>query len=312
MFGGTDAGFSVPAPATSLSASWIEQERKVVLRWVNPPSGYDRIYVKYPGEGLMGGLRGLPGSTTEYVHSPTSPSEPVLWSSDVVALVVGYSKDDTPSNGTGIRFVNHMKQECLMNFPFTEGLAPGFQVWTDRAAGGSTKVEQGELSGTASTANAGLSQPKGFYQVVKGNGTICGGVCRTFLGLTPGHGYRASARLNTLQAKEGAWLWSFHAAPNPPGRHGLTAEQMAGIAELPDHTKGPTAGQVARYDYATSTKGQWVLRSSGTEGPGKSVGDITLPQGCDSITLWFRLEGTNVPDTAVGVDSVSLEDLGKR
>jgi hypothetical protein len=84
------------------------------------------------------------------------------------------------------------------------------------------------------------------------------------------------------------------------------------MVELPDHTKGPTAGQVARYDYATSTKGEWLLRSSGTEGSGKSVGDITLPEGCDSITLWFRLEGTNVADTAVGVDSVALEDLGKQ
>jgi len=42
------------------------------------------------------------------------------------------------------------------------------------------------------------------------------------------------------------------------------------------------------------------------------VGDITLPEGCDSITLWFRLEATNVTGTAVGLDSVALEDLGKR
>ena len=84
------------------------------------------------------------------------------------------------------------------------------------------------------------------------------------------------------------------------------------MAELPDHTKGPNAGEMARYDFSTATKGEWVLRSSGADGPGKSVGDITLPEGCGSITLWFRLEGTNVADIACGVDSVALEDLGKR
>jgi len=118
--------------------------------------------------------------------------------------------------------------------------------------------------------------------------------------------------MNTLQANEGEWTWSFHAASNPPGQSSLTPEQMSGTSELPDHTKGAAAGQIARYDYATATKGEWVLRASGADGPGKPVGDITLPEGCDSLTLWFRLEGTNVTDTAMGLDSVAVEDLGKR
>jgi hypothetical protein len=130
--------------------------------------------------------------------------------------------------------------------------------------------------------------------------------------LSAGHAYRATARLSTLQAKEGEWSWSFHATANRPGHNSLTPEQMSGMSELPDRTKGPRAGQIAKYDYATSTKGEWVVRSSGVDGPGKSVGDIALPEGCDSITLWFRLEGTNVTGTAVGLDSVALEDLGKR
>jgi hypothetical protein len=258
----------------------------------------------------------------------------LLWSSDVDAIVVGYSKDGTPSNGVGIRLLNHVRQEALMDIPFTQGLAPGLQTWTDRSPSGSVKAEQGNLSGAGLAAKAGPPQlkesyqdigqmaaalaeqarlrQKRFFQMVSGNGTCCGGVCRTFLGLTPEHAYRASARMNTLQAKEGAWSWSFHAAANPPGRNTLTPEQMSGVAELPDRTKGPAAGQIARYDYATASKGEWVLRSSGADGPGKAGGDIALPDGCDSITLWFRLEGTNVTDTAVGVDSVALEDLGRR
>jgi hypothetical protein len=318
MFGGTERGFSIPAPVTSLSASFIQQGRKVVLRWANPPGGYKCIHVIYkgrdahPGVAALRRLGGLPGETTEYVHHPDDPSEPLLWSSDVDAIVVGYSKDGTPSNGTGIRLLNHVREEALMNVPFTRGLAPGFQAWTDPASGGSVKVEQGELLGMAPGAATGRAQRKGFYQVVSGNGTFRGGVARSFLGLTPGHAYRASARMNTLQAKEGAWSLSFHAAPNPPGRRSLTPEQMSGMAQLLDQTKRPTAGQIAKYDYATATKGEWVSRSSGADGPGKSVGDITLPAGCDSITLWFRLEGTNATDTACGLDSVALEDLGKR
>lgn len=309
MFGGTETGFNIPAPATSLSASFIEEGRKVALRWSNPPGGYDRIHVVYKGGAILGALA---GNATEYVHLPTSPTEPLPWSLDVDAIVVGYGKDGTPSNGTGIRLRNHVRQEPLMDIPFTQGLAPGFQAWTNGVAGGSVRVEQGELSAMASAANAGRSQPKGFYQVVRGNGTFRGGVCRSFLGLTPGHAYRASARMNTLESKEGAWSWSFHAAANAPGATSLTPEQMSGAAELPDHTKGPTAGQIARYDSTTASKGEWIPRSSGADGPGKSVGDITLPEGCDSITLWFRLEGANVADIACGVDSVALEDLGKR
>jgi hypothetical protein len=334
MFGGTEAGFSIPAPVASLSASFVEEGRKVTLRWANPPGGYDRIHVVYKGEESLGDGGGLPGNTTEYVRRPLDPSEPLLWSSDVDAIVVGYSKDGTPSNGVGIRLLNHVRQEALMDIPFTQGLAPGLQTWTDRSPSGSVKAEQGNLSGAGLAAKAGPPQlkesyqdigqmaaalaeqarlrQKRFFQMVSGNGTCCGGVCRTFLGLTPEHAYRASARMNTLQAKEGAWSWSFHAAANPPGRNTLTPEQMSGVAELPDRTKGPAAGQIARYDYATASKGEWVLRSSGADGPGKAGGDIALPDGCDSITLWFRLEGTNVTDTAVGVDSVALEDLGRR
>jgi hypothetical protein len=317
MFGGTEAGFSIPAPVTSLSASFSEEGRTVILRWSNPPGGYECIHVvykgsdDYPGLEALGRLGGIPGNATEFVHRPRDSSEPLLWSSDVDALVVGYTKDGTPSNATGIRFLNHVRQESLMNVPFTQGLAPGFQAWTDRASGETIKVEQGELSGVAPGTGAGRVRPKGFYQVVRGEGTFCGGVSRTFLGLTAGHAYRGSARINTLQAKAGAWSWSFHAAANSPGQNSLTPEEMSGSAELPGHAKGPTAGQIARYDSATATKGEWVLCSSGAEGPGKTTGDITVPEGCDSITLWLRLEGTNVADIACGLDSVALEDLGK-
>ncbi|GAI80678.1 unnamed protein product [marine sediment metagenome] len=50
------------------------------------------------------------------------------------------------------------------------------------------------------------------------------GVKRKFLGLTPGHTYRVSARLNTLEmdSGQGDWSVSLHAAYNPPGGADLT------------------------------------------------------------------------------------------
>jgi hypothetical protein len=305
ILGGTESGFNIPPPVTSLSASYASN--RVILAWINPPDGYDSITVVYGGIPLLK----LEGAATSFVYEGQFGTGQLFSSTDVTFLVEG-CKGGTPSNGAGIRFRNHSVQESLMNIPFAHGIAPSFRAWSNIASTGSAAPEQGELPGMAPGADPWSFRGGGFYQVVRGSGTFRGGVSRTFLGLTAGHAYRASARMNTLQAKDGAWSWSFHARSNPPGPNNLTPEQMAGMAELPDHTKGPTAGRIARYDSATSTKGEWVLRSSGTEGPGKSVGDITLPEGCDSLTLWFRLEGTNVADIAVGFDSVALEDLGKR
>jgi hypothetical protein len=289
----------------ALSAAY--RSNSVILEWVVPKDAYDSISVIYGGIPLAA----LPGTASRYEYHGQFGTANLFNSSDVTFLIEG-DRGGTPSNGTATRLRDHVLQESLMNIPFTQGVAPSFEAWTQSEGNGSLSPEQGELPGMAPATEPRQFASKGFYQVLRGHGTFRGGVYRVFLGLAAEHSYRASARMNTLQAREGAWSWSFHAASNPPKRNSLTPEQMSGMAELPDHTQGPTAGQIARYDYAKSTKGQWVLRSSETAGPGKSVGDVTVPEGCDSLTLWFRLEGTNVADLAVGVDSVALEDLGKR
>ncbi len=305
IIGGTERGFSIPMAPSALSACLASNQ--VTLEWVNPPGGYDSIAVVVGGSGWAS----LRGNSTRVVQSRASSQDPNFPSEDITYVLVG-CKDGTPSNGTGVRLRNRVRQESLMNVPFTQGIAPGFRSWQHTAPQGTFHLEQGDLPSMAPSTDPWRFLGKGFYQVVRGNGTFRGGVARSFLGLTPGHTYRASARMNTLESKEGAWSWSFHAAANASGRNSLTPEQMSGAAESPDHAKGPTAGQIARYDSATASKGEWVPGSSGADGPGKSVGDITLPQGCDSITLWWRLEGTNVVNIACGVDSVALEDLGKR
>lgn len=106
-------------------------------------------------------------------------------------------------------------------------------------------------------------------------------------------------------------MFTFHAAANPASGEDLTPAQMAGEEPLPNGTKGKTAAQIARYDSRVTTEGKWVERFSSHPKPDNPTGDITLPPGCDSITLWFRLEGNEAGDVVVGLDSVTLEDLGQ-
>jgi hypothetical protein len=85
------------------------------------------------------------------------------------------------------------------------------------------------------------------------------------------------------------------------------------VEALPNGAKGPTAGQAARYDSTTTKEGQWVERSSDKAAADNIAGNIVLPaQGSGSITVWFRLKGTNMAAASVGLDSIMIKDLGKR
>jgi hypothetical protein len=118
--------------------------------------------------------------------------------------------------------------------------------------------------------------------------------------------------LNTLESKQGNWAFTFHTAYNPASGEDLSSAQMAGDQALPNGAKGKAAGQIARYDSTTTTDGKWVERSSEKKTADNPTGDTTLPaKGSDSITIWFRLEGKEAPEVSVGLDSVTIEDLGK-
>jgi hypothetical protein len=152
-------------------------------------------------------------------------------------------------------------------------------------------------------------QGKGFQQIISGGGAIHGGVARRFIGLIPSHTYRVSARLNIVEAAGSDWAFSFHASPNPPGGPQLSEGQMAGLAPLPGGSNGATAAQIARYDSSNSTIGQWTTRSSGVSGADNLAGDITLPPGADSITVWFRIQSGSAPEVTASLDSLMIEDL---
>lgn len=59
---------------------------------------------------------------------------------------------------------------------------------------------------------------------------------------------------------------------------------------------------------ASTTNGQWVERTSDQVAPDNKIGNITLPPGADTITVWLRLEGSG-DVSGFGMDYIALEDL---
>jgi hypothetical protein len=223
---------------------------------------------------------------------------------DVDVWVVGVRKG-VPSNAAAIH-INRSVQEELYGIPFTNSIAPNWTAWS--AEDGDTKVELATTEGlTNSKGNRynGIkkSGEKPYQQIIRTareGGT--GGVARTFLGLTRGHAYRISVRMNTIAKVPRAVEWSYtlHFACGSAETK-LSPRQMAGLETLPDGTKGPAAGRVAGYTQAITSRGKYQEQAK----------EVVLPEGADAITIWLRFTSGKRGD-AVAVDYVKLEDLGKQ
>jgi len=307
VLGGTETGFNIPDPPTAVSASYDLTSDEVIINWANRSGGYDSIFIVYYGSLL----KELPGNVTRYVHKRGGGIDVGFSSKDIVVFVLGY-KGGVPSNGAGVRLRNRREQESLMNVPFTLGVAPGFEAWRHDTPAENLKMEQGNSPGVKAASELERLEGKGFYQSIRSSGCSCGGLARRFLGLNSGHAYRVSARVNVLEPGQGAWAFSAHAAPELPGRVKFTTAQLAGVDELPSKAKGPTAAQIARIDSNHHTTGKWLTVSSSDKRQDNVAGDITLPDGCDSVTVWFRLESKDGAEVAVGFDSLTIQDMGKK
>ena len=307
IFGGTETGFSIPPPPDSLSISY--DSNHVGLEWVNPPGDcYDSISLVCGGIPIIK----LDGKTTHFSYERSGFGGAYAFSNNCTFMILG-SKNGAPSNGAGAHLKNRVLQQSLMNIPFAQGVAPSFRIWRQNTSEGALKFTQGTLPGMAPNADVRQFQGKGFFQIISGNKTFSGGVSRRFLGLMAGHNYRVRARMNTFETKGGDWGFTLNASPNAATRADLTAAQMAGVAELPDHSSGSTIGLIARLDSTNATEGKWIEFASGPNKDGKSTTDVFLPaDGGNSITIWFRFEGKDMLDCAVGLDSVSIEDLGEK
>jgi hypothetical protein len=93
---------------------------------------------------------------------------------------------------------------------------------------------------------------------------------------------------------------------------------MAGLAALPDNDKaGPESGRIALYAPGVApppaeqptTRPKRRPASAPADEPVADLvtGDITLPAGADTITVWVRHQAAH--STGVGLDWIRLEDI---
>jgi hypothetical protein len=276
LLAGTEQGFGIPRPPLSLTCVYDEENDQVTLRWENPRNAYDDIAIilNWSNYDHEGGLD-LPGTATSFIIDlkthPVNVKDLDVW-------LIGY-RGQVPSNAAAIH-VSGNSQEELFGIPFTDGVAPNWTAWSTAAGAEPGRFEQ-VLRENYVHARGNRFNPirkastKPFCQVVKptsGGGKA--GVLRKFLGLTPGHTYRISARLNTLDmdSAEGQWSFSLHAACNGPEGAELTVAQLAGLADLPDGSSGDAAGRIASYKAGLTTKGAWQARSTGKASQGRCAG----------------------------------------
>ena len=339
---GTETGLGIPPPPKSLSCAYQPDTNEVVLNWENPPGGYDRIVVI--ADGFPHGIRGNSGNLTTY-KLPAGTLGPWRHGEDNAARLHGGVdfcligiRGGTPSNGAAITFRDYGQEE-LSGLPFTTGgVAPNWTAWSVGGTQTATleqKVKAQKTTGRwpeikiADDGKTAVHDPKWirsaadkpFIQVIKTTSPeAVAGVCRKFLGLTPGHTYRLSTRLYGLDMPkaQGDWSFSLHAVPAGQGKSDLTVQQMAGSAALPDGKAGPEADRIALYAPGVSpvpaqpqptTRPKRRPASAPADEPVADLvtGDITLPEGADTITVWVRHQAAH--STGVGLDWIRLEDI---
>lgn len=313
---GTETGLGIPPPPTSLSASYDPDAQEVSLYWENPDESYDALGGSIPVQpGRTASLvQNAPPIQRRFAETPSGRFEQRREQGLRRFYVLG-CRNGVLSNAAVITFnYQDNSQEELDTLPFTGGVAPNWKAW----AGGSDKQAILLSQGTKGEWKRFDQEPRvaiepddrTFYQVIKSSSPEgVGGVYRKFLALKPGHTYRLWTRMNTfdLDEAQGDWAFTFHAAPQPAGIT-LSPEQMAGIAPLPDGESGPDAGLVAAFGPGATTRGKFVECSTGARGSHSTAADITLPDGAEVITVWFRYHG---PPSAggVGFDWIKLKDI---
>ena len=293
-FSGTDKGFLI-RPVLSVSGSYNPNNKQVRLFWINPPDHYDTIHV--------GSLTFSSQATNCVYEMPVNTLG--IWGSAILG-----KRGNTFSPPASI-IISTNSQEELDTFPFYMGIAPNWSSWSVGTNADVFRCEQG-IKPDADMRVRGDPWDKPLYQIIKTTQKGAqGGVWRRFLGLKPRHTYKIEVRLNTLEmdACTNEWTFSFHAAYDNPNGSGLTTDQLAGTATLPDGSNGLDAGRVALYGAGVTTKGKWVKRSTNEAVSGLKSKSITLPEDVTSITVWLRHSGDN--STGVGMDWIKVEDVTK-
>lgn len=335
LLAGTETGLGIPKPPNSLSCSNDKKEGKIEVKWTNPTGKYqyDSIYirwrysdVRWHDTPLQGGGVILPGPPNHYtIQIPAEVAEVNdldldIWikglhhETPVVEFRSPLGKNAIPSNVTAIHLTyNGYCQEETYGIPFFDGVAPNWTVWSTAAKVDKAAFEQGDkYAGVRLYKPVGALLTKPFYQIIKVPQIgVVHGVYRKFLGLTPGHTYRLTACLSTLEMHsiKGDWSLSLCVAPNGADGKDLTVQQLAGLAVLPNGRSGPQAGRIALCNQDNTTKSNFELVFSGDElADGTKSSHVTLPPGVDSITVWVRFSCSDT-NGKIGFSGVKLEDI---
>lgn len=335
LLAGTETGLGIPKPPLSLSCSYNKKAGTIDVRWINP-SGvcqYDSlcIFWRYrsrpedtPGSGGSKSIWDTPTNFVIKLPEEVNDFDTDIWIKglrhempieEMRAKSIPLSNNVVPSNATAVHLTsNGYGQEETYGIPFYAGVAPNWTAWSTATEVNETAFEQGDkYAGVRRYQPVRALLTKPFYQIINAppEGAVHG-VYRKFLGLTPGHTYRITACLNTLEmdSAEGDWSYSLHAVPNGHGSKDLTSDQLAGLASLPDGRKGVEAGRIASYGPGHTTRGVFELVFSG-EKPGsreQMSSNITLPASVDTITVWLRFSSED-PKGKVGFSGLKLEDI---
>ncbi|MFP4029838.1 MAG: hypothetical protein ACLFWL_18825 [Candidatus Brocadiia bacterium] len=331
VLAGTEQGLGIPPPPVSLSCTF--RQGRFSLHWKNPSGEFDEVttamhfpFVGYGGRPAGKGFKGTKDTMrlnlARHAHRPDNADFRVIAWRGVTRGREGHLaySGGTPSNAAAIHLDSPEYQDELYAIPFSGGIAPNWSPWVQGGAvGDHLELRQGTRKECLKQLPKGnrLRRPdqKPFYQLIRiKSSEATGGIYRQFLGLEPGKPYRVSVLLNTLAVEkiEEDWSLSFHAAVDGKDGKPLNAAQMSGEKALPDGHSGSGAGRIVRYGPEHTTEGKWVMSSSSPDAKnhGQEIGDLVLPEGRESITVWVRHQAEKAK--GVGYLYVKLEDLSWR
>ena len=205
-------------------------------------------------------------------------------------------------------------QESFIEYPIGYNVFPCWLEWQTQADVPQSPLFSLEENAIpfGESAQMNTISPRNYFQKILASGDIEGcGIWRKYLGLKPGHQYGFSATINTLDVAESnssppsaespEWSFTAHAVPS-----NIFSSETPAAEDFVDANASQT--QILRYDPRNTTSGQWITRTTGDKGPGSCIDCISLPEQCDSLTVWLKCSG-HMPN-GVGISGFRLEVLG--
>jgi hypothetical protein len=334
ILAGTETGLGIPRPPLCLSCSYNKEARTIDVRWINPSGDcqYDSLIILWryrsrPEDTLgSGGGKPIWDTPTNFIiklPEEVNDLDTDIWirglrhempMEEMRAKSIPLTDNVVPSNVAAIHVTsNGYCQEETYGIPFSAGVAPNWTAWSTAAKVDKATFEQGDkYAGVRLYKPVRALLTKPYYQIIKAQPSgVVHGVYRKFLGLTPGHTYRLTACLTTMEmdSVKGDWSLSLCAIPNRPDGKDLSPQQLAGLAPLPGGRGGPQAGRIAYYGPGKTTKGDFALTFSGDKtADGLQSSHITLPPDANTITVWVRFSCSD-PNGKIGFSGVKLEDI---